>query len=107
MQQGTELMSRTSGRPRSVSQPCGQRFGPHINGPLVEMGTLGTWGVSFVGLLFSNAPKCGSDQGFTGAPSRTRTYNLRIKSPQLCQLSYRGGVHGEYPGEESACRRDS
>ena len=25
------------------------------------------------------------------APSRTRTYNLRIKSPQLCQLSYRGG----------------
>ena len=24
------------------------------------------------------------------APSRTRTYNLRIKSPQLCQLSYRG-----------------
>ncbi len=26
-----------------------------------------------------------------GAPSRTRTYNLRIKSPQLCQLSYRGG----------------
>ena len=68
MQQGTELMSRTSGRPRSVSQPCGQRSWPHINGPLVEMGTLGTCGVSFVERLFSNAPKCGSDQGFYWCP---------------------------------------
>lgn len=24
------------------------------------------------------------------APGRNRTYNLRIKSPLLCQLSYRG-----------------
>jgi hypothetical protein len=28
------------------------------------------------------------------APARNRTWNLRIKSPLLCQLSYRGGWAG-------------
>jgi hypothetical protein len=26
------------------------------------------------------------------APARNRTWNLRIKSPLLCQLSYKGAV---------------
>jgi hypothetical protein len=29
-------------------------------------------------------------QAFLHAPARNRTWNLRIKSPLLCQLSYRG-----------------
>jgi hypothetical protein len=29
-------------------------------------------------------------QAFLSAPARNRTWNLRIKSPLLCQLSYRG-----------------
>ena len=30
--------------------------------------------------------------GLSDAPARNRTWNLRIKSPLLCQLSYRGWV---------------
>src|SRR5688500_17329976 len=31
-------------------------------------------------------------QALSSAPARNRTWNLRIKSPLLCQLSYRGGA---------------
>ena len=30
------------------------------------------------------------ERGFGSAPARNRTWNLRIKSPLLCQLSYKG-----------------
>lgn len=32
---------------------------------------------------------------FASAPGRNRTFNLRIKSPVLCQLSY-GSLRGKY-----------
>ena len=31
-------------------------------------------------------------QAFLDAPARNRTWNLRIKSPLLCQLSYKGAA---------------
>src|SRR4051812_35152802 len=42
-------------------------------------------------------------QGKLDAPARNRTWNLRIKSPLLCQLSYRGGrLRSVAAGPESA-----
>src|SRR5690349_1438472 len=38
-------------------------------------------------------------RGFVSAPGRNRTFNLRIKSPLLCQLSYKGGLAANDSGE--------
>ena len=39
---------------------------------------------------------------FRDAPARNRTWNLRIKSPLLCQLSYRGSRTPQDSGRSAA-----
>ena len=45
------------------------------------------------------APKTALVQDFcANAPGRNRTFNLRIKSPLLCQLSYKGAAREDSAG---------
>ena len=47
--------------------------------------------------------KSPAEAGLSSAPGRNRTFNLRIKSPLLCQLSYKGV--GADESSDAACGR--